>query len=158
VAAALLALAGCAATMGEVPLQRATVGPSADEIFNARFVRGYARLPSFDETNKFRDDLDRRVGEYLAKNPQIATSPRASQFRFERRVDAGMSKPEVTLLLGPPDTTTSDPALMKASAEAFWPEIGRRAQEMWRYPSGWSLYFEGDRLVDLTVKGKQPIE
>jgi hypothetical protein len=157
-AGALLALAGCTSTLGEVPLQRATVGPSADEIFNARFARGYARLPSFDETNKFRDDLDRRVGEYLAKNPQIATSPRASQFRFERRVDVGMSKPEVTLLLGPPDTTTSDPALMKANAAPFWPEIGRRAQEMWRYPSGWSLYFEGDRLVDLTVKGKYPIE
>ncbi|HKZ07067.1 MAG TPA: hypothetical protein VJU81_16505 [Methylomirabilota bacterium] len=157
-AGALLALAGCASTMGEVPLQRATVGPGADEIFTARFARGYARLPSFDETNKFRDDLDRRVGDYLAKNPQIATSPRASQFRFERRVDVGMSKPEVTLLLGPPDLTTDDRAVMQANAGLFWPEIGRRAQEMWRYPSGWSLYFEGDRLVDLTVKGKQPIE
>ena len=157
-AVALLALAGCASTTGEVPIQRATVGPSADEVYNARFVRGYARLPSFDETSKFRDDLDRRVGEYLARNPQIGTSPRASQFRFERRVDVGMSKDEVTLLLGTPDMTTSDPALMKATAQAFWPEISRRAQEMWQYPPGWSLYFEGERLVDLTVTGKLPIE
>lgn len=158
VAGALLAFAGCMSTLGEVPLQRATVGPSADEIFTARFARGYSRLPSFDETNKFRDDLDRRVGEYLAKNPEIATSPRASQFRFERRVDVGMSKSEVTLLLGPPDMTTGDPALMQTGAGPFWGEIQRRAQEMWRYPSGWALYFEGDRLIDLTVRGKYPIE
>jgi hypothetical protein len=69
-----------------------------------------------------------------------------------------MSKTEVALLLGPADLTTGDPAVMQANAGPFWPEIGPRAQEMWRYPSGWFLYFEGDRLVDLTVKGKQPIE
>jgi hypothetical protein len=134
------------------------VGPSANQVFNARFVRGYARLPTYDETSKFRDDLDRRVGEYLAKNPQLATSPRASQFRFERRVDVGMTKPEVTLLLGTPDMTTTDPVLMRAAAQLFWTEIGKRAKEMWQYPSGWSLYFDGDRLVDLTVAGKPPIE
>jgi hypothetical protein len=141
-----------------VPVQRATVGPSADQVFNARFARGYARLPTFEETSKFRDDLDRRVGEYLARNPQLSTSPRASQFRFERRVDVGMTKPEVTLLLGAPDMTTTDPVLMRATAQLFWTEIGKRAKEMWRYPSGWSLYFEDDRLVDLTVAGKSPIE
>jgi hypothetical protein len=144
--------------VSDVPVQRATVGPSANQVFNARFVRGYARLPTFDETSKFRDDLDRRVGEYLAKNPQLATSPRASQFRFERRVDVGMTKPEVTLLLGAPDMTTTDPVLMRATAQFFWTEIGKRAKEMWQYPSGWSLYFDGDRLVDLTVAGKPPIE
>jgi hypothetical protein len=144
--------------VSDVPVQRATVGPSANQVFNARFVRGYARLPTFDETSKFRDDLDRRVGEYLAKNPQLATSPRASQFRFERRVDVGMTKPEVTLLLGTPDMTTTDPVLMRAAAQLFWTEIGKRAKEMWQYPSGWSLYFDGDRLVDLTVAGKPPIE
>lgn len=139
-------------------MQRATVGPSAIQVFNARFARSYARLPTFDETAKFRDDLDRRVGEYLAKNPQLATSPRASQFRFERRVDVGMTRPEVTLLLGAPDMTTADPILMRATARLFWTEIGTRAKEMWQYPSGWSLYFDGDRLVDLTVAGKPPIE
>jgi hypothetical protein len=148
---------GCA-TAGEVPVQRATVGPSATQVYNARFVRGYARLPTFDETSKFRDDLDRRVGEYLAKNPQIATSPRASQFRFERRVDVGMSKPEVTLLLGQPDMTTTDPVLMKATAQPFWADIGKRAKEMWQYPSGWSVYFDSERVVDLTVAGKPPLE
>ena len=128
------------------------------EVYNARFVRGYSRFPTFDETSKFRDDLDRRVSEYLTKNPQLATSPRASQFRFERRVDVGMTKPEVTLLLGEPDLTSTDPALMSATAQMFWSDIGKRAREMWRYPPGWAVYFDGDRVVDLTVAGKPPIE
>jgi hypothetical protein len=144
--------------MGEVPVQRATVGPSADEIFYARFLRGYAREPTFEENTKFRDDLDRRVGEYLGKNPQLATSPRASQFRFQRRVDVGMTKEEVTLLLGQPDRTSQDPTLMGDTAKTFWAEIGKRAKEMWRYPSGWTLYFDGDRLVDLTVARKPPLQ
>lgn len=151
-------LAGCASTPGQVPVQRATVGPSAMEVYNARFVRGYARLPTFDETSKFRDDLDQRVGEYLTKNPQLATSPRASQFRFERRVDVGMTRPEVTLLLGQPDTTSVDPVLMGATAQVFWKDISKRATEMWRYPSGWAVYFDGERVVDLTVARKPPLE
>ena len=121
-------------------------------------MRGYARLPTFDETAKFRDDLASRTSDYLVKHPAIATSPRASQFRFERRVDLGMSKEEVTLLLGAPDAVTVDSDKMKASAEIFWPEVSKKAKEMWTYPSGWSLYFDADFLVDITVKGKPPIE
>lgn len=154
---ALLILGGCA-SINAVPVQRATVGPRADSIYNARFVRDYARLPTFDETAKFRDDLARRTSDYLVKHPAIATSPRASQFRFERRVDLGMSPEEVTLLLGAPDTVTADADKMRASAEIFWPEVSKKAREMWTYPSGWSLYFDADRLVDITVRGKPPIE
>jgi len=128
------------------------------EVYNARFVCGYARFPTFDETSKFRDDLDRRVSEYLTKNPQLATSPRASQFRFERRVDVGMTRPEVTLLLGEPDLMSTDPVLMGATAQAFWSDISKRAKEMWRYPSGWAVYFDSERVVDLTVAGKPPLE
>jgi hypothetical protein len=128
------------------------------EVYNARFVRGYARFPTFDETSKFRDDLDRRVSEYLTKNPQLATSPRASQFRFERRVDVGTTRPEVTLLLGEPDLMSTDPVLMGATAQAFWSDISNRAKEMWRYPSGWAVYFDSERVVDLTVAGKPPLE
>lgn len=94
----------------------------------------------------------------MTKHPDIATSPRASQFRFERRVDLGMNKEEVTLLLGAPDAVTADAERMKASAAIFWPEVSKQAKEMWTYPSGWSLYFDADRLVDITVKGKPPIE
>lgn len=98
------------------------------------------------------------MSDYLSKHPDIATSPRASQFRFERRVDLGMSKEEVTLLLEVPDAMTADAERMKASAAIFWPEVSKQAKEMWTYPSGWSLYFDADRLVDITVSGKPPIE
>jgi len=53
---------------------------------------------------------------------------------------------------------TADAERMKASAAIFWPEVSKQAKEMWTYPSGWSLYFDADRLVDITVKGKPPIE
>ena len=37
------------------------------------------------------------------------------------------------------------------------PTIKERATEMWVYPGGWQLYFDADRLVDLTVVGKPPL-
>ena len=44
---------------------------------------------------------------------------------------------------------------MKASAAMFWPDVSKHAKEMWTYPSGWSLYFGADRLVDITVRGSR---
>ncbi len=152
----LLVLAGCA-TAAEV-VQRATEGPTARDIWYSRFFRSYARLPTFDETSAWQDQLDQKVSDYFTQHPEIATSPRASQFRFHRRLSVGMSKEEVTLLAGPPDALTSDRSLMEAAAKQFWPEIGKGAREMWVYPAGWQLYFDGDRLVDLTVHGGPPID
>lgn len=155
----LLALGGCGATGRGDPaqVQRATEGPTAEEAFRSRFVRGYARLPTFEETSAFRDDLDRRVTAYLARRPELSTSPRASQFRFHQRVAVGMSREEVELLIGPPESVTDRPADMRAAARHFWPLIEPRARQMWVYPGGWRLYFDGDRLVDLTVTGKPPL-
>ena len=138
--------------------QRAIEGPRAAEIFNERFVRSYARTPTFDETFLARDEIDRRVTQYFVKHPEVATSPRSQYFRLHRRVAVDMSKEEVTVLLGPPDATTTEEAAMQAGAKQFWPEVKMRAKEMWVYPAGWRLYFEGDRLVDITVLGKPPIE
>lgn len=154
------ALAGCAAPIGlrgEVEAQRATEGPTADELFNARFVRGYARLPTFEETNAFRDDLDERVRAYIARHPELANSPRASQFRFHRRVAVGMNRAEVELLAGKPDAVITREADMAAGAGQFWPLLKDRVKEMWAYPGGWRLYFRDDELVDLTVLGKPPL-
>lgn len=123
-----------------------------------RFAQGYGRLPTFEESAAWRDDLDRRVGDYLNRNSAIGTSPRSSQFRFQRRVSVGMTKEEVALLVGPPDAVATDEATMKLAAEHFWPDIGRRAKEMWVYPPGWQLYFDGDRLTDVTARGRAPIE
>lgn len=153
----VLLVVGCAAPR-TVPVQRATEGPAAEEVYRMRFAQGYGRLPTFDESASWRDELDRRVGDYLNRNPGVGTSPRASQFRFQRRVSVGMTKEEVLLLLGPPDAIATDEATMKLAAETFWPEIGRRAKEMWIYPPGWQLYFEGERVVDVTARGRPPIE
>lgn len=151
----LLALAGCATAD---TVQRATEGPTAEEIWRARFVRSYGRLPTFDEATAWRGEIDLQIANYLTRHPEVGTSPRVSQFRFHRRVSVGMSKEEVTLLVGVPEAVTSDEATMQAAARQFWPEIKRRAREMWLYPAGWQFYFEGDRLVDLTVFGQRPLE
>lgn len=153
----LLLLAGCV-TSSPDNVQRATQGPTAEEIHRTRFVQGYGRLPTFDESAAWRAELDQKVTEYFTRNPEISTSPRASQFRFQRRVAVGMSREEVTLLVGPPESTTTDEALMKTGARQFWPQVQAHAREMWVYPAGWRLYFDGDRLADLTVVGKPPIE
>ncbi len=122
-----------------------------------RFVNGYARLPTFDESTAFRMDLDQRVSDYLAKHPDLSTSERASQFTFQRRIAIGMTREEVVLLAGVPSARTPDQALMQEAAQQFWPEVKRHAKEMWVYPGGWQFYFDDDRVVDLTVRGKPPL-
>lgn len=139
-------------------MQRAAEGPTASEIYYHRFVTGYARTPTFDEQFAWRDDLDRRISDYLVQHPELAVSPQARQFRVERRVSVGMTREEVTLLAGRPDSTTAETAAMEAGAKQFWPQMRDRAKEMWVYPNGWRFYFDGDRLVDMTVAGKPRIE
>ena len=148
-------VSGCASVGG---VQRATQGPAADDVWVARFVQGYGRLPTFDEEIAWKEGLESRVLAYLSRRPEVATSPRASRFRFQRNVVVGMEKDEVMLLLEQPDTMTSDEAKMRAAAGRFWEPIGRHAKEMWTYPSGWRLYFDGDRLVDLIVADRRTLE
>ena len=153
---AVLALAGCA-TGKDSEVQRATEGPTAEEIYMARFAGDYGRLPTFDETLAFRAALDDRVAAYLSRHPDLSTSTRASQFTFHRRAAVGMTRDEVTLLLGAPLVHTDEAARMAAAAGHFWPAVAANAREMWTYPGRWSLYFDGDRLVDITVAGKPPL-
>jgi hypothetical protein len=156
---ALVSLAGCATGSSEKDktVQRATEGPTAEEVFASRFLKGYGRLPTFDESTAFRVDLEQRVSDYLAKHPELSTSPRASHFTFYRRIAVGMTKEEVMLLAGAPDEETRDEGQMQTAAQQFWPAVKEHAREMWVYPSDWQFYFEGDRLVDLTVTGRPPL-
>jgi hypothetical protein len=139
----VLALAGCAGRGEDV--QRATQGPTADEIYMARFLGDYGRLPTFDETSAFR------------ARPELSTSPRASQFTFARRIAVGMTREQVALLGGAPARVSRDAAQMAEMARQFWPAVSARAEEMWVYPGGWCLYFDGERPVDLTVAGRPPL-
>jgi len=148
---ASLLLGSCAFALDE----RAMEGPEATKIWKLRFATSYGRPPSFEETERFEDQLEQRMRAYLDRRPALASSPRAPNLRFWRRVSVGMTKEEVLLLLDSPDYTTSDPAQMEARARGFWPEVKKRAKEMWSYPDGWSLYFDGDELVDLTVYRRQ---
>ena len=131
--------------------------PTADEVFMSRFLEGYGRLPTFDESAAFRIELEQQVSDYLTKHPDLSTSPRASQFTFHRRVSVGMSKEEVALLAGTAKEATQEEEPMRTAARQFWPAVKQRAKEMWVYPGGWQFYFDGDRLVDLTVFGKPPL-
>lgn len=149
-------VAGCVSAADQV--QRTREGPRADEIWTARFVRDYGRAPSFDERRSWRDQLDEQIGEYLRTHPDVGTSPRASQFRFQRRAQVGMSEDEVSLLLGAPESRTEDSATMKTAAGTFWSSVQARAREMWVYPSDWRLYFADGRLVDITVGGRASLD
>jgi hypothetical protein len=149
------ALSGCASG-GQV--LRATQGPTANDVWVARFVQDYGRFPTFDEEIAWKEGLESRVLAYLSRRPEVATSPRASRVRFQRSVVVGMEKDEVVLLLEQPDTVTLDEAAMRAAAGRFWEPIGKHAKEMWTYPSGWRLYFDGDRLVDVIVAGRRTLD
>ena len=154
----LLSLAGCATgSSSEKEVQRATEGPTAKEVFTNRFLAAYNRLPTYDETIVFQSDLEERVSAYLAKHPELSTSPRASQFTFQPRISVGMNKEEVVLLAGLPYQVTPDEGQMQLAAQQFWPAVKVRAKEMWIYPGGWQFYFDTDQLVDLTVLGKPPL-
>jgi hypothetical protein len=154
---ALASVAGCATSTEEQSVQRTTEGPTADEVFMNRFLNGYGRLPTFDESTAFQAQLEQRVSDYLAKHPELSTSPDASHFTFHPRITINMTKEEVVLLVGAPYGVTADKAEMQASARQFWPAVQEHAKEMWAYPGGWQFYFDGDRLVDLTVIGKPPL-
>ncbi len=154
----LVGVAGCATLAGTGDVQRTTQGPKADDVWMARFVQGYGRLPTFDEQVTWKEGFETRILAFLSRHPEVATSPRASQFRFQRSVVVGMQKDEVSALLEQPDAVTSDVSAMRTAAGRFWEPIGARAKEMWTYPPGWRLYFEGDRLIDMVVAGRSPLE
>ena len=154
----LVLLAGCALVTPGGDLQRATRGPSADEVWLARFLQGYGRLPTFDERTVWKEGFESRILTYLSRRPEVATSLRASQLRTQRVPVVGMQKDEVIVLLEQPDAVTSDQAAMQAAAGRFWPPIEKHAKEMWTYPNGWQLYFDGDQLADVIVAGHSPME
>jgi hypothetical protein len=73
-----------------------------------------------------------------------------STFRFYRRVAVGQTKEQVLILLGPPSAVTTDQAEIEKLARKYAPAIKGNATEAWVYPLGWSLFFAGPRLVDIT--------
>ena len=80
--------------------QRATEGPTAQDVWKERFQLVNGRGPSFSETQGFEEQMDGQVREFLMKNSEVANSYRVTNLRIFRQVMVGMTKEEVTLLLG----------------------------------------------------------
>lgn len=148
-AACLLALAACAGMRAPLE-QRTTHGPSAEEFFILRSLLANGREPTFDERRFWEDQIDQKIGQYLREHPEAANSLDVSTFRFYRRAAVGMTKEQITILLGTPDAVTTDAAEIEKLARRYAPAIKGNATEAWSYPLGWSIYFNGPRAVDIT--------
>jgi len=45
---------------------------------------------------------------------------------------------------------TDDAARMEVLARRWWPTVKPNAKEAWVYPAGWTLYFDGNTVTDMT--------
>ena len=150
VLAVVLTSAACASWRSTPLEQRTTQGPQAEELWIYRVVQANGREPTFDERRHWESQLDFAITRYLQADQEFANSPQLSTFRLLHQTAVGMSKEQVTILLGAPQRTTTDPVELERLAGKYWPEIKPQATEAWVYPLGWRLYFSGSRLVDIT--------
>jgi hypothetical protein len=147
--AAVLACAACASARAPVE-QRTTEGPLAEEVWMYRVAQMNGREPTFEERRRWETQLDHAIARYLVKDQVFANSPQLSAFRFLRQASVGMSKEQVTILLGHPDRATTEMAELEQLAGRYWSMIRGQASEAWVYPLGWRLYFSESRIVDIT--------
>ncbi len=148
-AALLLALGACARIIPTE--QRATAGPTAEEIFTAKMVLTTGRGPNLDERAQWETQIDKQISTYLADHPVAANALDVQTFSFYRQVVIGMSKEQVTVLLGPPVLSTKEPAKIEELARKYWEGIkAGEPTEVWLYPQGWRLFFKDTRVVDIT--------
>lgn len=130
--------------------QRTTQGPTAEHFWLLRMIEANGREPNFDERRHWQNQIDDDIAQYLRRHPDAANSLEISTFRFYRRATVGMTKDQIVILLGRPETTTTDPAVMEKLAAKHWPAVKAHAREAWTYPLGWRFYFASDRVVDIT--------
>ena len=146
---ALLVLAGLSGCLSAPVEQRAQLGPKAEEIWAARLAGSTRRTPTFEERGAWNDQIDQRITRFLAANPAVANAYDVHTFRFDRQVAVGMTKEQVTVLLGGPEQTVTDLKEIEKLARAFWPEMKGKVSEAWVYPLGWRVFLHEGRVVDL---------
>ena len=151
----LLAAGGCnqyrsESIGGPAVEQRTTEGLTAEQMFTYRTLMQNGREPRFEEKLTWRDNLDIRIAKYLREHPEDANSIDVSKFRFSRRASVGMSKEQILILLGPPEHITTDADRMQQAAKQYWADMKGNVTEAWLYPLGWSYFFAGDRLAEIT--------
>ena len=149
VLAAVLLLAGCA-KWGPPLEQRTTHGPTARQFWVLRMAMTNSREPSIDERRHWEDQLETRIEKYLRDHPEDANALHVSAFRFNKQVVTGMSKEQVLILLGPPEGVTTDPDVMAKAARRYWKDLQGNVTEAWAYPLGWTFFFTGPRLTEIT--------
>lgn len=145
----VLLVVGCKTFYPDID-QRTTQGPTATEFWTVRVMQQTGRAPSFEEKRHFDDEMDDRIGRYLRENHEAANSTTVMSFRALKQVTVGMDKAQVEILLGAPATTTRDAAQMQNFARHHWPEIRGKADEAWKYPHGWVIYFSNSKVIDIT--------
>ena len=146
---ALVVLTGCASLPPRID-QRATLGPTAKQMFTFRMTAQNGREPTFEEMSRWQDQMDQLISRYLAEHPEVANAMDVFTFRYERQVGIGMSKEQVLILMGAPVQVTADAAEIEKLAGRFAAQIKGNATEVWVYPVGWRLFFAGQRVVDIT--------
>ena len=148
-ALAVLLLAGCA-KWGPPLEQRTTHGPTARQFWVLRMAMANTREPSIEERRHWEDQLETRIEKYLHEHPEDANALHVSSFRFTKQVVTGMSKEQVMILLGPPEGVTADQAAMAKAARRYWKDMEGNVTEAWAYPLGWTFFFTGPRLTEIT--------
>jgi hypothetical protein len=148
--ALLVAVAAGCATWRSATEQRTTRGPNARQMYLYRVGIENNREPTFDEWRFWEDQQERRIARFLVEHPEIANRTDVQTFRFEQQATVGMTKDQIVIILGQPETKTAAPAEMEKLARRYWPQIKGQASEAWVYPLGWRLYFADSKLVDMT--------
>jgi len=147
----LVSLVGFAAGCMSTPVeQRTTHGPSAEEFFFYQALLTNRREPNFDERRYWEGQIDWRISQYLNQHPEDANSLDVSTFKFYRRAAVGQSKEQVMILLGTPAAATTDGGEIEKLARRYAPAIKGNVTEAWVYPLGWTIYFTGSRVADIT--------
>jgi hypothetical protein len=144
-------LVGCAVMKPAAIDQRSPTGPTAEQVYVSRTLLQAGREPTFEERLRWNDTLDRQISRYLAEHPEAANNYDVAAFRFEKQPAVGMTKEQVLVLLGTPDSMTTDPAEVEKLARGFWPQIKTGGVgEAWVYPLGWRFFFAGPQLSAIT--------
>jgi len=149
-AALVVVLAAGCAKWGPPLEQRTTHGPTARQFWILRQAMTNSREPTIEERRHWEDQLEIRIDQYVRQHPEAANALHVTSFRFDKRVVTGMAKEQVLILLGAPEGVTSDQGAMEKAARRYWKDMQGNVTEAWSYPLGWTFFFTGQTLVDIT--------
>lgn len=145
-----LVAGGCGAVRRGPVEQRSTQGPTSQQMLNFRVLKESGREPTFEERRQWDILVEEQITAYLRAHPEKANALDVSTFRYLRQVAVGMDKEQVLILLGAPVSMSGDQAEMEKIARGYWSGLKAKATEVWVYPLGWNMFFEGERLIDVT--------